>query len=58
MLLPERFPVKEFFSAHAEITEAMWSLVNQLDRKKFRKLMAEENQSELMCLIKKEIYRL
>ena len=55
---PRIFDMIEFFSLHIEIQEAIWNLVEKLDRKNFRKLMEEEKHMELMRLVKDEIYRL
>lgn len=55
---PRIFPVIEFFTRHAELSLAIWNLVNRLDAAKYRRLMAEENFDELMALVTREIYRL
>jgi xylose isomerase len=54
---PRIFNVVDFFERHAEVSLGIWNLVNTLDPKKYRKLMAEENYNELMRLVNKEIYR-
>ena len=54
---PRIFNVIDFFERHAEVSLGIWNLVNKLDAKKYRKLMAEENYNELMSLVTKEIYR-
>ena len=54
---PRIFNVVDFFERHAEVSLGIWNLVNALDPKKYRKLMAEENYNELMRLVNKEIYR-
>jgi xylose isomerase len=54
---PRIFNVVEFFERHAEVSLGIWNLVNKLDAKKYRRLMAEENYNELMRLVAKEIYR-
>ena len=48
---PRIFDLIPFFEKHAEITSGVWELAGKLDRKKFRKLMAEENYIELMKLV-------
>jgi xylose isomerase len=55
---PRIFDIFEFFNVHGSITEAVWNLAGQLDRKKYFKLMEEEKPMELMKLVKEEIYRL
>jgi len=55
---PRIFNIIDFFERHAEVSLGIWNLVNKLDAKKYRKLMAEENYNELMSLVTKEIYRL
>lgn len=55
---PRIFEVEGFFNNHAEISQGIWELTGKLDRKKYRKLMEEENYNELMRLVNKEIYRL
>ncbi len=55
---PRIFDMVEFFSRHTEMNQAIWNLVESLDRKKYRQLMAEEKPMELMRLIKDEIYRI
>ncbi len=54
---PRIFNVVDFFERHAEVSLGIWNLVNKLDAKKYRKLMAEENYNELMALVTREIYR-
>ncbi len=55
---PRIFDMVGFFTQHTAMNLAIWNLVEQLDRAKYRKLMAEERFMELMELIRKEIYRL
>jgi len=55
---PRIFDMMEFFTLHAEMNLAIWHLVEQLDRKKYRTLMQKEQYMDLMKLVKKEIYRL
>jgi xylose isomerase len=55
---PRIFDMIEFFNRHIEMQEAIWNLVEKLDRVKFRKLMYEEKYMDLMKLVKDEIYRL
>lgn len=55
---PRIFDMVEFFREHAEMNKAIWNLVEQLDRDKYRKLMHEEKHMDLMKLVRKEIYRL
>ncbi len=55
---PRIFELIPFFEKHAEITAGVWELAGKLDRKKYRKLMEEENYIELMTLVNKEIYRI
>ena len=47
-----------FFTEHAEINKAIWSMVEKLDRTKYRKLMHEEKHMDLMQMVRKEIYKL
>jgi xylose isomerase len=54
---PRIFDVVDFFERHAEVSLGVWNLVNKLDARKYRKLMAEENHNELMSLVTREIYR-
>lgn len=54
---PRIFDIIKFFERHAEVSLGIWNLVNQLDPKKYRRLMAEENFDELMALVTREIYR-
>lgn len=55
---PRIFDMIGFFTEHVEMNRAMWSLVDKLDRTKYRKLMEEERHMDLMKLVRKEIYRL
>ncbi len=55
---PRIFDMVEFFTMHSEMNSAIWELVGNLDRKKYRKLMEEEKYMDLMKLVKGEIYRL
>lgn len=55
---PRIFDMIGFFTRHIEMNEAIWNLVEKLDRKKYRRLMAEERHMDLMKLVKEEIYRL
>ncbi|NND33782.1 MAG: sugar phosphate isomerase/epimerase [Saprospiraceae bacterium] len=55
---PRIFDMVGFFQRHTDMNQAIWNLVDALDRKKYRKLMAEENAMELMRLVQKEIYRI
>jgi len=55
---PRIFDMIEFFSRHMDMNNAIWNLVGKLDRKKYRKLMAEEKHMDLLNLVKEEIYRL
>jgi len=55
---PRIFDMVGFFTHHVEINRAIWNMVENLDRKKYRKLMEEERYMDLMELVKKEIYRL
>ena len=55
---PRVFDMMGFFERHIDMNQAIWNLVDQLDRKKYRRLMAEEKPMELMKLVKEEIYRL
>lgn len=55
---PRIFGMVDFFNRHSEITQGVWNLAGKMDRKKYRKLMAEENYIELMRLVNKEIYRI
>jgi len=55
---PRVFDMVGFFDRHIEMNQAIWNLVERLDRKKYRRLMAEEKPMELMKLVREEIYRL
>ena len=55
---PRIFDMVGFFREHAEMNLAIWNLVENLDRKKYRQLMHEEKHMDLMELVRKEIYRL
>ena len=55
---PRIFDMVGFFTQHAEMNQAIWNLVDKLDRAKYRRLMAEEKYMDLMQLVKDEIYRL
>ena len=55
---PRIFDMVGFFNEHAEMNQAIWNLVESLDRDKYRRLMHEEKHMELMTLVRKEIYRL
>ena len=55
---PRIFNMVDFFTQHMEMNQAIWNLVEKLDRKKYRKLMEEERYMDLLGLVKKEIYRL
>jgi xylose isomerase len=55
---PRIFDMVGFFRQHVEMNRAIWNMVENLDREKYRKMMAEEKWMELMELVRKEIYRL
>ena len=55
---PRIFDMVKFFERHTKMNQAIWNLVEQLDRTKYRHLMYEEKPMELMELVQKEIYRL
>lgn len=55
---PRIFNMIEFFNRHSEVTQGVWDLVGKLDREKYLKLMADEDWTELMRLVNKEIYRI
>jgi xylose isomerase len=55
---PRIFDMFDFFERHSSLTKGIWELVGNLDRKKYRQLMKEENTMELMALVQKEIYRI
>jgi len=55
---PRIFDMVDFFTEHAEMNKAIWSIVERMDRAKYRKLMEEEKHMELMKLVRKELYRL
>ncbi|RED95665.1 sugar phosphate isomerase/epimerase family protein [Marinoscillum furvescens] len=55
---PRIFDMMGFFTQHAKMNQAIWNLVEGLDRAKYRKLMAEERHMDLMELVRTEIYRL
>ncbi len=55
---PRIFDMVGFFERHTRMNQAIWNLVEQLDRPKYRELMRQEKPMELMELVQKEIYRL
>ena len=55
---PRIFDMVDFFTQHMEMNQAIWNLVEKLDRKKYRKLMEQERYMDLLELVRKEIYRL
>ncbi|MEM1136256.1 MAG: TIM barrel protein [Bacteroidota bacterium] len=55
---PRIFDMVGFFTQHIEMNLAIWNMVENLDRAKYRKLMEEERYIDLMELVRKEIYRL
>jgi xylose isomerase len=55
---PRIFGMVEFFNRHSEVSRGVYELAAKLDRKKYRRLMAGENYTELMKLVNREIYRL
>jgi xylose isomerase len=55
---PRIFDMIGFFTQHVEINRAIWNMVGNLDRQKYRKLMEEEQYMDLMELVRKEIYRI
>ena len=55
---PRIFDMKGFFTRHSEISQGLYQLVSQLDRKGFRELMEKEDAIELMKRVNTEIYRL
>lgn len=55
---PRIFDMVGFFTEHAEMNKAIWNIVENLDRDKYRRLMHEEKHMDLMKLVRKEIYRL
>ena len=55
---PRIFDMVGFFTQHIKMNQAIWNMVDKLDRQKYRKLMAEERYMDLMQLVRKEIYRL
>lgn len=55
---PRIFDMVGFFTEHIEMNQAIWNLVDKLDRAKYRKMMHEEKHMDLIKLVRKEIYRL
>jgi len=55
---PRIFDMIGFFTEHAEMNKAIWNIVENMDRNKYRMLMHEEKHMDLMRLVRKEIYRL
>ncbi|CAM3577752.1 sugar phosphate isomerase/epimerase family protein [Zobellia roscoffensis] len=55
---PRIFDMVGFFTEHAEMNMAIWNIVENLDRDKYRRLMHEEKHMDLMKLVRQEIYRL
>jgi xylose isomerase len=55
---PRIFGMVDFFERHSEVTRGVYELARKLDHRKYRRLMAGENYTELMRLVNREIYRL
>jgi len=55
---PRIFDMMGFFREHAKMNKAIWDLVEQLDREKYKRLMHEEKYIDLLQLVRTEIYRL
>jgi xylose isomerase len=55
---PRIYNVLDFFNNHAEAMNGVYELAGRLDRKGIRKMMAEENFSDLMKMVNKEVYNL
>jgi xylose isomerase len=55
---PRVFDKIDFFNNHSKVSLGIWNLIQNLDRKKYIKLMEEENAMELFRLVREEIYRL
>ncbi|WP_242157302.1 sugar phosphate isomerase/epimerase family protein [Aestuariivivens sediminis] len=55
---PRIFDMVDFFNEHISMNQAVWNLVEKLDRENYRQLMKEEKSMELMRLVRKEIYRI
>lgn len=55
---PRIFDMVDFFNEHISMNQAIWNLVEKLDRENYRQLMKEEKSMELMRLVRKEIYRI
>ncbi|MEL7147887.1 MAG: TIM barrel protein [Bacteroidota bacterium] len=55
---PRIFDMVAFFREHVQMNNAIWNLVENMDRQKYRKLMHEERYMDLMELVRKEIYRI
>ncbi len=55
---PRIFDMVGFFERHTEMNQAIWNLIEGLDRTQYRDLMEKEEPMKLMKLIREEIYRL
>ncbi len=55
---PRIFDRVGYFQKHTEFANALWELIERLDRQAFLDLMAQEKSLELMEMVKTEIYRL
>ena len=55
---PRIFDKIRFFQTHTDITQGLWNLIKNLDRRKYFELMEQERAMELMNLVKNEIYRI
>ena len=55
---PRIFDMIGFFTEHAAMNKAIWDLVGNLDRAKYREMMQQEKHMELLKLVRQQIYRL
>ena len=55
---PRVFDMRGFFEEHDRATRGIWKLVHELDRARFRELMAAEDHVALMRLVNEKVYRL
>ncbi len=54
---PRIFDVLDFFNTHSRTTTGVYQLAESLNHEQIKALMAEENYSELMEMVRKSIYR-
>lgn len=55
---PRTIDPVSFFTRHTTLTASLWSLMEKLDRARYRRMMQDEEYELLMELVQKDIYRL